>query len=433
MSVRRAGAPALAAAVVIATVILAAAIALVPRDARKQSLAEARAAGSGPAPGADTAGISSAGPDNDRRLRRVLRRSLREAGGASGAWVVNATRRRELFGRHERVRRSLGSNAKLFTAAVTLRRLGPQAKLATTVVGRPSRLRDATLHGDLHLRGGGDPTLDGAALARLARELADGRGIKRVTGRIVGDGRAFDSRRGTAATDYGTSSEIGSLSALGMRGVVSLDPAVHAAARLDDALEDEGVRVDGAPAAGDAPTGRVVLAAVRSPRVSELVRRILKSSTNFHAEMLAKAIARKRGRVGSTRRALREVSTFARRLGSSPDLADGAGLSLDSRASPRSVGKLLLAMRTLPEFDAFHAALPIAGRDGTLRRRMRGGRAQGRCRAKTGTRVDVSALSGYCRAASGDTIVFSLLFNRVEPARAKRFEDRMVATIARLG
>ena len=100
-------------------------------------------------------------------------------------------------------------------------------------------------------------------------------------------------------------------------------------------------------------------------------------------------------------------------------LVDGSGLSLDSRASPRSVDKLLLAMRELPEFGAFHAALPIAGGDGTLRKRMRGTAARGRCRAKTGTRVTVSALLGYCSTRSGDTVVSSLSVRFYLPATAR--------------
>jgi len=63
----------------------------------------------------------------------------------------------------------------------------------------------------------------------------------------------------------------------------------------------------------------------------------------------------------------------------------------------------------------------------------RGTAAYCRCHAKTGTRVTVSALSGYCSSRSGDTVVFSLLTNETDPIAAKRLEDRMTAAIARLG
>jgi D-alanyl-D-alanine carboxypeptidase/D-alanyl-D-alanine-endopeptidase (penicillin-binding protein 4) len=57
--------------------------------------------------------------------------------------------------------------------------------------------------------------------------------------------------------------------------------------------------------------------------------------------------------------------------------------------------------------------------------------ARGSCRAKTGTLIGVSALSGYCFDAAGHTVVFSLLENGVCAVCAKRLEDQMVPLLAR--
>jgi len=395
------------------------------------------------APGTAAAGVVPRIPPSGARqrldaresaLRRILRRTLRHSGPASGAWVFDVSDRQVLFEARARSRRSLASNTKLFTAAVALRRLGPGTRLATVVLGDGELRPDGTFRGDLYLKGSGDPSLSRAGLRVLARRLVAEHGIRRVTGRIVGDESAFDDRRGTRSSEYGVSREIGaSLSALALRDVISDNPAAFAAARLHDALEAQGVRIDSAPRNGQAPADARPLARVDSPTIARLVRTTLKSSSSQHSELLLKAVARARGSEGATRGGLRATGVFARRLGARPMLADGSGLSLDSRASPRSVGKLLLAMRGLPEFGAFQAALPIAGRDGTLRKRMRGTAAHGRCQAKTGTRVTVSALSGYCSTRSGDTVVFSLLTNETDPIAAKRLEDRMTAAIARLG
>jgi D-alanyl-D-alanine carboxypeptidase/D-alanyl-D-alanine-endopeptidase (penicillin-binding protein 4) len=81
-------------------------------------------------------------------------------------------------------------------------------------------------------------------------------------------------------------------------------------------------------------------------------------------------------------------------------------------------------------FTVFKAGLPIAGKDGTLKSRMRHGPARGNCRAKTGTVTGVSTLSGYCSARSGDTIVFSILMNGIGVAGAHTLQDRMVEAIA---
>ncbi|MCA1572433.1 MAG: D-alanyl-D-alanine carboxypeptidase/D-alanyl-D-alanine-endopeptidase [Chloroflexi bacterium] len=389
---------------------------------------------SGPAASLTQAAQARSADAGDEALRRILRRTLRRAGPATGAWVYDASDKRVLFALRETQRRSLASNTKLFTGATALRRLGAQRKLVTEVVGDGLLRADGTFDGHLYLRGAGDPTLDRRALKRLARQLREDRGIERVTGRVIGDESAFDARRGTASTDGATSMEIGApLSALALADTETEQPATLAARRLDDALEERGVRIRSSPQEGTAPEGAKRLAAVRSPTVAKLVHAMLKDSINLHSEMLAKAIARERGATGTTRLGIRTITRYAQRLGARPRLADASGLSLSSRASPRSVGRLLDAVRGLPEFGAFRASLPIAGQDGTLRDRMRRGPAHGRCQAKTGTRSSVSALSGYCRARSGRTIVFSLILNRIDPLQGKRLEDVIVQAIARHG
>jgi D-alanyl-D-alanine carboxypeptidase/D-alanyl-D-alanine-endopeptidase (penicillin-binding protein 4) len=94
------------------------------------------------------------------------------------------------------------------------------------------------------------------------------------------------------------------------------------------------------------------------------------------------------------------------------------------------VVRLLLAMQKRVEYPAFYDSLSIAGRDGTLAPRMRRGPARSRCRGKTGTLSNVSALSGYCRALSGHTYVFSILMNAVSPYSARAIQDRMAQAMA---
>ncbi len=62
----------------------------------------------------------------------------------------------------------------------------------------------------------------------------------------------------------------------------------------------------------------------------------------------------------------------------------------------------------------FEAALPIAGRDGTLANRMKGTPAEGNARAKTGSMSNVRALAGYVTSASGEPLVFALLANNFD-------------------
>lgn len=91
---------------------------------------------------------------------------------------------------------------------------------------------------------------------------------------------------------------------------------------------------------------------------------------------------------------------------------DGSGLSRYNMVQPRTLVSVLRLMQSAIEQDLFYNSLPIAGVNGTLRRRFIDTPAQGRVRAKTGTLRGVRALSGYLDRPSGDTMIFSILVNQ---------------------
>jgi D-alanyl-D-alanine carboxypeptidase/D-alanyl-D-alanine-endopeptidase (penicillin-binding protein 4) len=255
----------------------------------------------------------------------------------------------------------------------------------------------------------------------------------------VGDESRFDLLRGGPDSGFRTSTYVGPLSALsynrglateGGRGFQS-SPAAYAATRLDAALEQRRIAVRGKPRAGGTPEGAQILAFVSSPAMARLAALTNKPSDNFFAEMLLKALAMQAGGKGTTSGGARLAARFAARLGGRARLVDGSGLARGNRASPYRLAKLLIALRRRPaEFPSFFNSLSVAGRDGTLRPRMRSGPAHRRCRGKTGTISGVSTVSGYCSARSGQTYVFSVLMNGVNPFGARRLQDRMLHLIA---
>ncbi len=378
-----------------------------------------------------------------------LAAAMRPAGGSSGAYVANATTGAPVLRYRHMTPRILASNTKLYTTAAALARYGVSAKLSTEVRGTGTLAEDGTYRGDLYLVGGGDPTFGsstfgrrsyggGASVQRLAAAL-DSIGVRRVTGRIYGDESRFDSRRGGPDSRYRISPYVGPLSGLSYnRGLASesgrgyqSSPPTFAAARLDGALAKEGISVRGAPRAKRTPAGATPLAKVDSPTMARLAALTNKPSDNFFAEMLVKDLALQANGKGTTRAGARLAAAFAKRLGGGPaGLADGSGLSRANRAAPYRVAKLLLAMRKRDEFVAFNRSLSIAGRDGTLRPRMRRGAARGRCRGKTGTISGVTTVSGYCTARSGEVYVYSILMNGVNTFGGRAIQDRMLNAIA---
>lgn len=385
-----------------------------------------------------------------RALRAALTKDLESVGGVHGAYVVDLTTKRALFSFDAETRRIPASVQKLYTTSTALLRLGPSAVLETSVLGTGRLSSSGTWHGTLYLRGGGDPTFGaarfdhaaygtGATVQALARRVRDA-GIARLSGRIVGDESRFDSLRGTPATDYQPSFFLeGQLSALAYdRGFANWrwtafqrNPPRFAARKFAAALRAADVAVPSRTpvSTGVTPAHARLLAAVDSPPVSALIALTNTWSDDFFAEMLLKNLGADFGGAGSTAAGARVVRReLATRFAIRPRFNDGSGLSRYDRTTPRQVVRLLTF---LASNQVFVDSLAIAGETGTLSDEMRGTRAQGRCRGKTGTLHDVASLAGYCRARDGHVLAFAFLMNRLtNPDYAHEVEDRMAIALA---
>lgn len=366
-------------------------------------------------------------------LQAKLAREMRHAGGFSGAYVRDLDSRRTLFAAKADAPRAPASVEKLYTTASALMRFGPDATLPTTVAGRGFLDPDGVWRGDLYLRGGGDPTLGPDDLQRLSRAL-DAAGILRVDGSVLGDESRFDLLRGSFDTGGAYDRDIGGvLSALALNRGFAKDgrPAAQAARQFAKVLRADGIRVEGASGAGAAPAGAQALASAASPPMRDLIRLTNVPSDNFLAEMLLKDLGAEFAGAGTTAAGAGVVRTQLAALGVTPQVVDGSGLSRADRTTPRQVVHLLEAMHGQDVAGAFEGSLAVAGRTGTIRKRMRGTAAQDRCKGKTGTLIGVSALAGLCEAAGGHTIAFAMLMNRTNVARAHGVQDRVSAAIAR--
>jgi D-alanyl-D-alanine carboxypeptidase/D-alanyl-D-alanine-endopeptidase (penicillin-binding protein 4) len=158
-----------------------------------------------------------------------------------------------------------------------------------------------------------------------------------------------------------------------------------------------------------------------------------KGSNNYRAEQVIRTVgrvARGRGSVAGGASAFGHFAEEAGIAAESFEVHDGSGLSALNRTSARSVIALLSYVADSPIWTPFWHTLPETGAPDGLRR-MIGTPAEGRLRAKTGTINQVSALSGYVRAAGGERLIFSILNNRTGSAwAAKRVEDQIGARLA---
>jgi D-alanyl-D-alanine carboxypeptidase/D-alanyl-D-alanine-endopeptidase (penicillin-binding protein 4) len=366
-------------------------------------------------------------------LQAKLTREMRHAGGFSGAFVRDLDSQRTLFAAKPDAPRAPASVEKLYTTASALMRFGPDATLPTAVAGRGFLDPDGVWRGDLYLRGGGDPTLARDDLQRLSRAVGEA-GILRVDGSVLGDESRFDALRGSFDTGGAYDRDIGGvLSALALNRGFSKDgrPAAQAARQFAKALRADGIRVEGRSSAGAAPADAHELASVASPPVRDLIRMTNVPSDNFLAEMLVKDLGAEFAGAGTTAAGVGVVRNQLNAFGLTPQVVDGSGLSRADRTTPRQVVHLLEAMHGQELAGSFEGSLAIAGRTGTIRKRMRGTAAQDRCRAKTGTLIGVSALAGLCDSAGGHTIAFAMLMNRTNLSRAHGVQDRVAAAIAR--
>jgi serine-type D-Ala-D-Ala carboxypeptidase/endopeptidase (penicillin-binding protein 4) len=208
-------------------------------------------------------------------------------------------------------------------------------------------------------------------------------------------------------------------------------PAVYAAGQLAKVLRGEGIRVEGRSGAGTTPDNATELATVESPAMRDLARLTNVPSDNFLAETLVKDLGARYGDAGTTAAGVAVVRQTLAPLGVHPQIVDGSGLSRADRTTPRDVVELLEQMHHDEIAGSFESSLAIAGRTGTIRKRMRGTAAQDRCRAKTGTLIGVSSLAGLCTAAGGHTIAFAILMNHAGVSRAHSVQDRIATAIAR--
>lgn len=316
------------------------------------------------------------------------------------------------------------STMKLLTAVTAIDLLGSEYRLNTSLRYQGA-IKDSVLTGDLICVGSMDPMFDANDM-RAFVESVRALGVDTIRGRLVaapsfkeeellGEGWCWDD----------DNPQLSSLL------VERKDEFMTVFASM---LREAGIVVEApiitAPYSKDA-----LMLCVRSHQLKEILIPMLKESDNLYAESVFYHIAASQGarpaKASHARQLVKKELSKAGVTGVPYKIADGSGLSLYNYVTPELMVKLLCyAYRHTNIFMQLYPALPIAGQDGTLKKRMMNTSANGKVKAKTGTVTGVSSLAGYLTSANGHVLAFCILNQGVlRNADGRDFQDKVCTAL----
>ncbi|MBP3567194.1 MAG: D-alanyl-D-alanine carboxypeptidase/D-alanyl-D-alanine-endopeptidase [Paraprevotella sp.] len=342
-----------------------------------------------------------------------------------GLCVYDLTADTALFVHNARQRMRPASTEKILTAITALSELGSDYRFFTRLYVS-GEVRGNTLHGDVYVKGGFDPTFGKSDLQQFTTALSS-RGIKSVKGALCADVSMKDTLKwGMGWCWDDDNPTLTPLLYLGRD--VFMD-------RMRTMARERGITFSTTKVA-DCPSDAVLLKACSTP-LSKVLERMMKESDNLYAEAVFYALAAKAGKPYATRKdALYLIEKQISAMGFDPEkysVADGSGLSLYNYLTPELETALLRYAYTHRHvYEPFYESLPIAGVDGTLKKRMKDTPAHYNVRAKTGTLTGVYSLAGYATAANGHHLAFCIINQGVESGRiAREFQDKVCVLLCR--
>ena len=345
-----------------------------------------------------------------------------------GLYVYDLTDGQPLYAVNAAQRMRPASCQKLVTAITALHFLKGDYQFRTEfrITGR---VRSRILEGDLCVVGGMDPLVTPDDLLLAATAIKQKVGIDSIAGNLIYDLTMREEK--PLGWGWCWDDDYGPLSALLVDGKDTFDQ------NWLQALSGAGIRLR-------YPIGQCVMAdkmarpvyTIRH-NIDELLEPMMKRSNNIYAECLFYQIAASTGKKGAGHsQVAQRTEELMRRIGLDPEryqVADGSGLSLYNYASAEMLVAMLgYAWRTQSSREHLFPALPIAGIDGTLEKRMQDTRAQGNVRAKTGTLTGIVSLAGYLQATNGHVLAFAIINQGISTSDIGRtFQDKVCQELCR--
>ena len=354
------------------------------------------------------------------RIDSLLQSSIFET-STVGLMVYDLTADSALYLHHHRQLLRPASTMKLLTAITAIDRLGGSYQLRTSLYYKGT-IDNRTLCGDLICVGGMDPRFNSDDMRAFVESLQR-MGIDTLRGRIVADCSMKDTLRWGEGWCWDDDNPTLSPLLIGKKA--------NFTERLLKELTDQGIVLSGVVTTyGTRPVDAKFICS-RTHTIDQILGRMMKESDNLYAEAMFYQIAAATGnRPATAKHARTLMQQLIRQMGLNPKgyrMADGSGLSLYNYLSAELLVRLLrYAWHNQQVYDLLQPSLPIAGEDGTLKKRMKSPFTSGNVRAKTGTVTGVSSLAGYCTAANGHELCFAIINQGIMHNNTGRhFQDRI--------
>lgn len=212
-----------------------------------------------------------------------------------------------------------------------------------------------------------------------------------------------------------------------------LTPEAYAHGLFRVLWRELGGRFDGGVRTGLAPPGHRPLLTWDSRPLAEVIRGLNKWSNNTMARSLLLTLgADFFGPPGTPEKGAQAVVKVLQDAGIDTrglHLVNGSGLARETRLRAAMLADMLVHAWSTPWMPELVSSLPIAGIDGTMRRRLKRGPETGRMHVKTGRLDHVSAVAGYVHGADGKAYVVVSIFNHPQAhlGLGERIHDAVLA------
>ncbi len=361
------------------------------------------------------------------RLDTIIMKSRTVKTSQFAVMIYDLTADSLLYAVNEKQTLRPASTMKLLTAITALDKLGGSYQFKTYLKNTGMVVDSTrTLKGNVYVVGGMDPRFNRDDLIAFVESLKK-MGVDTIEGNLCAD-RSFKEKdlfgEGWCWDDDNP----------------VLSPLVYSRKdqlmeKLMAEMEGQGIVLKGEVVEEKAPLLANDICS-RAHSIDQILSRMMKESDNLYAESMFYHLAAAFNKPARASGAKAFEQNLMRRMGLNPAnyrIADGSGLSLYNYVTAElEVSFLRYAYENSTIYNQLIPSLPLAAYDGTLAKRLKGTKAQGCIRAKTGTLTCVSSLAGYAKAANGHVLAFSILNQGVLRAQnAKDFQDMICVAMCR--